>query len=324
MKENEVTIAISQIAPIWLNKKETTLKIIEQIDEAAAKGAELVAFGEGLLPGYPFWVELTDGARFNSDVQKEIYAHYFQEAVQINKGDLQTICDAALRNKIAVYLGCIERAADRGNHSLYCSLIYIDQSGKTGSIHRKLVPTYEERLVWANGDGKGLTVHSLGAFTVGGLNCWENWLPLARTTLYAQGENLHVSIWPGNVRNTEDIARFIAKESRSYVIGASGLMRKQDINSAIPHYQKMLANAPDYLGNGGSCIAAPDGSWVIEPVIEQEALLVATIDIKEVIKERHNFDPSGHYARPDVFTLKVDTRRQSLIELSENANDAKI
>jgi nitrilase len=323
MKENELTVVISQIAPIWLNKKQTTLKIISQIDEAAAKGGELVVFGEGLLPGYPFWVELTDGARFNCDVQKEIYAHYFMEAVQIEKGDLDSICDAASRNKIAVYLGCIERAADRGNHSLYCSLVYIDQLGKIGSIHRKLVPTYEERLVWSNGDGKGLMVHSLGAFTIGGLNCWENWLPLARTTLYAQGENLHVSIWPGSVRNTEDIARFIAKESRSYVIAASGLMRKEDINAAIPHHEIMLANAPDYLGNGGSCIAAPDGSWVIEPVIEQEVLLVATINLKEVIKERHNFDPSGHYSRPDVFTLKVDTRRQSLIQINESADERK-
>lgn len=324
MKDNQLTIAISQIAPVWLNKRETTLKIIGQIDEAAAKGGELVVFGEGLLPGYPFWVELTDGARFNSHVQKEIYAHYFMEAVQIENGDLESICEAALKNKIAVYLGCIERAADRGNHSLYCSLVYIDQSGKIGSIHRKLVPTYEERLVWSNGDGKGLTVHKLGAFTVGGLNCWENWLPLARTALYAQGENLHVSIWPGSVRNTEDIARFIAKESRSYVIAASGLMRKQDINAAIPHYKTMLANAPEFSGNGGSCMAAPDGSWVIEPVIEKEALLVATIDIKEVIKERHNFDPSGHYSRPDVFTLKVDTRRQCLIEMNESAEDRKL
>jgi nitrilase len=324
MKETELKIAISQIAPVWLNKSQTTLKIITQIDEARAKGCELVVFGEGLLPGYPFWVELTDGARFNSDVQKEIYAHYFQQAVQINNRDLDSICTAASRNKTAVYLGCIERAADRGNHSLYCSLVYIDQSGTIRSIHRKLVPTYEERLVWSNGDGKGLTVHSLGAFTVGGLNCWENWLPLARTTLYAQGENLHVSIWPGNVRNTEDIARFIAKESRSYVIAAAGLMRKEDINNAIPHHEKILANAPDFLGNGGSCMAAPDGSWVIEPIINKEVLLVATIDLTEVIKERQNFDPSGHYSRPDVFTLKVDTRRQSLIELSENANDGKI
>jgi len=317
MKETELKIAISQIAPVWLNKQQTTLKIIDQIDEAGAKGCQLIVFGEGLLPGYPFWIELTDGARFNSAIQKEIYAHYFQQAVQIDKGDLQTICDAASRNKTAVYLGCIERAADRGNHSLYCSLVYIDPLGMICSVHRKLVPTYEERLVWSNGDGKGLTVHSLGAFTIGGLNCWENWLPLARTTLYAQGENLHVSIWPGSIRNTEDISRFIAKESRSFVIAASGLMRKEDINSAIPHFEKMIANAPDYLGNGGSCMAAPDGSWVIEPVINTEVLLTASIDLKEVMKERQNFDPSGHYSRPDIFQLKVDRKRQCLIELGD-------
>jgi nitrilase len=180
-----------------------------------------------------------------------------------------------------------------------------------------LVPTYEERLVWSNGDANGLTVHSIGAFTAGGLNCWENWLPLARTTLYAQGENLHVSIWPGSVRNTEDITRFIAKESRSFVIAASGLMRKEDINNAIPYFEKIITNAPDYLGNGGSCMVAPDGSMVIEPVINKEVLLTATIDIKDVIKERQNFDPSGHYSRPDIFQLKVDRKRQSLIELSD-------
>ena len=324
MEGTKLNVAISQIAPVWLNKQKTTAKILAQIEEAGAKDCQLVVFGEGLLPGYPFWVELTDGARFNSNLQKEIYAHYFLQAVQIGEGDLDSICDAALRNKIAVYLGCIERAADRGNHSLYCSLVYIDASGTVQSVHRKLVPTYEERLVWSNGDGKGLTVHSLGAFTVGGLNCWENWLPLARTTLYAQGENLHVSIWPGSVRNTEDITRFIAKESRSYVIAASGLMRNEDINEDIPHYDKIRANAPAILGNGGSCMAAPDGTWVIEPFINKEALLVATIDLTEVIKERQNFDPSGHYSRPDVFTLQVDTRRQSLIELSENKSNGKI
>jgi nitrilase len=313
----KLNIAIAQIAPVWLNKEQTTLKIIAQINAAGAAGSELVVFGEGLLPGYPFWIELTNGARFNSGIQKEIFAHYVQQSVQIDAGDLKPVCDAAARNNTAVYLGCIERAADRGNHSLYCSLVYINQSGTIASVHRKLVPTYEERLVWANGDGKGLVVHALGAFTVGGLNCWENWVPLARTTLYGQGENLHVSVWPGSVRNTEDITRFIAKESRSFVIAASGLMRKEDINHAIPHYQEIAAGAPDILGNGGSCMAGPDGNWIIEPVMDREALLTATIDLTEVLKERQNFDPSGHYSRPDIFQLKVDRKRQCLIDLGE-------
>lgn len=196
-------------------------------------------------------------------------------------------------------------------------MVYIDKAGNIASVHRKLVPTYEERLVWANGDGKGLVVHSLGAFTVGGLNCWENWVPMARTALYAQGENLHVSVWPGSVRNTEDISRFIAKESRSFVIAASGLLRKEDINDAIPHFKKIADSAPGILGNGGSCLAGPDGQWIIEPVTNTEALLTATIDLTAVLKERQNFDPSGHYSRPDIFELKVDRKRQCLVEFIE-------
>ncbi len=317
MKNEKLVIGISQIAPVYLNKGQTILKIISEIDKAGAKGCELVVFGEGILPGYPFWIELTDGARFNSEMQKNLFAYYFHQAIQTDTNDLNGICAAALKNKIAVYLGCIEKATDRGGHSLYCSLVYINQSGVISSVHRKLVPTYEERLIWSNGDGKGLTVHSLGAFTIGGLNCWENWLPLARTALYAQGENLHVSVWPGNVRNTENITRFIAKESRSYVIAASGLLQIKDITEPLPYFDEIVANAPEFLANGGSCVAGPDGNWVLEPVIEREALLVTTLYLKEVIKERHNFDPSGHYSRPDVFQLKVNRTRQTIIDFEE-------
>ena len=118
-----------------------------------------------------------------------------QESVDIEAGDLDSICAVAKENNIAVYLGTIEKASDRGGHSLYCSLVYIDQSGVIQSVHRKLQPTYEERLVWSPGDGNGLRVHQLEEFTVGGLNCWENWMPLSRTALYGQGENLHCLLY---------------------------------------------------------------------------------------------------------------------------------
>lgn len=314
---DQLKVAISQIAPVWLNKEKTIQKIKEQIEQAGKEGCRLVVFGETLLPGYPFWVELTDGARFESGLQKEIFAHYLQQAIQPESGDLAPFCEAAARYKIAVYVGCVERAANRGGHSVYCSLIYINQDGKISSVHRKLVPTYEERLVWSNGDGNGLQVHSLGPFTVGGLNCWENWMPLSRAALYAQGENLHVAVWPGSKRNTEDITRHIARESRSFVISVSGLMRREDIPSDTPHYEAIIKVCPEVLANGGSCLAGPDGNWVIEPVTDQETLLIATIDHKEVRRERQNFDLSGHYSRPDVTLLKVNRKRQSLIDFEE-------
>jgi nitrilase len=162
-----------------------------------------------------------------------------------------------------------------------------------------------------------LRVHRLDAFTVGGLNCWENWMPLPRAALYAQGEDLHAAIWPGGIHNTRDITRFIAKESRSYVVSVSGCMRKEDFPADTPHRSTILADCPDVLANGGSCLAGPDGEWVIEPVIDREDLLVAEIDHKRVREERQNFDPVGHYSRPDVTRLVVDRRRQSTLEIEE-------
>jgi nitrilase len=312
-----LNVGIAQIAPVWLDRKQTLAKILDYVAKASKQGCQLVVFGEALLPGYPFWIERTDGARFNSAVQKEIHAHYMDQAVQIEAGHIDPLCETAAANKIAVVLGCIELAGDRGGHSLYCSLVYVNQKGKIGSVHRKLMPTYEERLTWATGDGFGLRVHRLGAFNIGGLNCWENWMPLVRTALYAQGEDLHVAIWPGNLRNTHDITRFISKESRSYVISVSGFMEKKDFPSDTPHLKMIIDDCPEILANGGSCLAGPDGEWIIEPVVDQEVLLTTTIDHRRVREERQNFDPCGHYSRPDVTQLTVNRQRQSTLVIKE-------
>jgi len=318
MNKDLLKVGLAQIAPIWLDREKTILKIIEYINEAAKENCRLVTFGEALLPGYPFWLERTGGAKFNSAIQKEIYAHYLDQSVQIEAGDLEIICETARKNKIAVIVGVMERAQNRGGHSVYASLVYINDRGEIKSVHRKLMPTYDERLCWASGDGHGLQVHKLGAFTIGGLNCWENWMPLSRTALYAMGEDLHVAIWPGNYNNTYDLTKFIAKESRSFVISVSGIMRKSDITDHIPHAKLIKENSKDFLANGGSCISGPDGEWLIEPQLEKEGLFTATIDHKKVREERQNFDPVGHYSRPDVTRLVVNRKRQSLIEFEDD------
>ena len=309
---DSLRIALAQIAPIWLNREATTTKIIDYITQAAQQGAQFVCFGETILPGYPFWLDLTEGSRFNDEVQKDLHAYYVAQGVDIEAGHLDRICAVAKQLKIAVMLGCLERPQDRTGYSVYCSCVYIDAVGQIQSVHRKLMPTYEERLTWAPGDGHGLRTHKLHGFTLGGLNCWENWMPLSRAALYAQGEDLHVGIWPGNLRNTEDLTRFIAKEGRSFSIAVSGLMRREDFPADFPHLDLILQRCPEVLANGGSCVAAPNGSWIIEPVIDQECLLLATLDRNEIRRERQNFDVAGHYSRPDVTRLVVNRQRQSL------------
>ncbi len=315
--DNLLKVALAQIAPVWLNKVATIEKIEATILEAAKEKTELVVFGEALLPGYPFWLALTDGAKWDLKVNKEIHAHYVRNAIQIETGELDNICKLAKENNIAIYLGVIERAKDRGGHSIYCSLVYINSDGEIKSVHRKLQPTYDERLTWAPGDGNGLKVHPLKQFTVGGLNCWENWMPLPRTALYGQGENLHIAVWPGSDHNTKDITRFIARESRSYVISVSSLMKKEDFPKDTPHFGKIINASPKVLANGGSCIAGPDGEWITEPVLYKEGLIFETLDFNKIYEERQNFDCVGHYSRPDVTKLTVNRERQSTLELND-------
>jgi len=310
-------VALAQMSPIWLNKNATINKIKQYIDQGATQGAELIVFGESILPGYPYWLSYTGGASFNSPVHKEVHAHYIRNAINIESGDLDEICKMASDLQIAIYLGSIERASDRGGHSLYCSLVYIDQNGTIQSVHRKLQPTYEERLTWSPGDGHGLQVHPIKEFRLGGLNCWENWMPMARAALYGLGENVHVAVWPGSQRNTIDTAPFIAKESRSYSIAVSGLMRKADVPENTPHYDLMMDQMPDIMSDGGSCIANPDGTWLIEPIAHQEGVFTAELDFNRILEERQNFDPAGHYSRPDVTKLLLSRERQSTIEIKE-------
>lgn len=305
-------VSIAQIAPVLLDRERTLERVHRGIEEAAAAGSKLVAFGEAVVPGYPAWLPRTDGSRFESPIQKDIHAVYLDQAVDIDAGHLDGVRELARQHAIAVVLGVAERAQDRGGHSLFCSAVTISPDGDVASVHRKLVPTYEERLCWAHGDAHGLVSHEfLAPFTLGSLNCWENWMPLTRAAMQAQGVDLHVAIWPGGDVNTRDITRFVAKESRAFVLSASAIMRPEDIPASFPHRDVLAAALPDsgLLHDGGSAIAGPDGEWIVEPVIGAEQLITVDLDHTAVLRERQNFDPSGHYTRPELLSLSIDRRR---------------
>jgi nitrilase len=304
-------IAAAQARPYWLDPSATTKKVIAWLENAAAQQVELVAFPETFLSGYPSWLEHTGGARFDDAMQKRAYAAYLDAAVEVTGPEILLITEAARDLGIFVYLGTIERDVSVGRGTVFCTLVAIDPQAGVVGTHRKLMPTFEERLVWGIGDGNGLRVHQAGAVRVGGLNCWENWMPQARHALYAQGEELHVSVWPGNPRNTVDITRFIAKEGRVFSLAANGLLGLADIPADFPLRAALEEAGVTEYCRGGSALAAPDGRWLVEPLADEERLMIADIDLAEVRAERLTMDPTGHYSRPDVFTVDVDRRRRA-------------
>jgi nitrilase len=310
-------VAAAQAHPAWLDATAGTKLVVEWLGRAADQGVELLAFGETFLSGYPVWVSSTGGARFEDAKQKRAYAAYLDAAVELDGPELAAIREAVGDLGVFTYLGITERGAASARGTVFATLVAIDPAVGIVSAHRKLRPTYEERLVWGPGDGNGLRVHTLpSGWRVGGLNCWENWMPLARTALYAGGEDLHVSAWPGSTGLTSDITRFIAREGRVFSLAAGALVSTEDVPTDFPLYEELVA-AGGVQQNGGSAVAGPDGRWIVEPVADEERLVVADLDLRAVAEERQNFDVTGHYARPDVLHLQVGRRRQESVTFED-------
>ena len=307
-------IAAAQTAPVWADPGATTDVVVDWLEWAADEDVELLAFGETFLSGYPFWISRTDGARFNDPEQKAAYAHYLGGAIDLDGPEIDTITSAVADTGVFTYLGATERSASGG--TVYATYLAIDPIEGVVSAHRKLMPTYEERMAWGIGDGHGLRTHRVGDFTVSGLNCWENWVPTVRHAMYAQGTTLHVAAWPGSVGLTEDITRFIAMEGRCFVLSAGALLHADSIPAEFPLRTDAVTDG-ELLYDGGSAIAAPDGSWVVKPVAGAERLVVADIDPAEVREERQNFDPAGHYFRGDVIGVTVDRTRLDPLSFSD-------
>lgn len=314
-------VSAAQISPVLLDREATLAKVLSWAGRAADEGAALVAFPETVLPGYPTWLARTGGATFDDPLQKTLHAAYLDQALELPGPELTQLQELAADRKLSLLVGVAERGRTDGRGTLWCTLLHVHPDGRW-LAHRKLVPTYEERLAWGSGDGHGLRAQQVGAWRVGALNCWENWMPAARMALWADGAELLVSCWPGRPELTRDISRFSAREGRVWVLAASGVLHADELPGDLPARDELVASTDDgWLHAGGSRVVGPDGRELLaldEPI---EGLLTAQLDRELLLGERQNFDPAGHYHRPDVFHFEVDRRRQRAASFREDEDD---
>ena len=311
----KVKVGIVQASPVFMNLEASLAKAVSLIEEAAHMGVQLVTFGETWLPGYPAWLDYCrDAALWNHQPTKEVFARLRQNSVVVPGKETGILSQAARDNNIVLVIGINERVIKgAGNGTLYNSLLTFGSNGELLNHHRKLVPTFTERLVWGQGDAAGLKAVDTAMGRVGSLVCWEHWMPLARQALHVSGEQLHISVYP-TVHEMHQIAsRHYAFEARCFVLAAGLIMRAEDLPVELETCSD-ATSADSIVLRGGSCIIAPDGSFVVEPVFDKETIVTAELDLSMIDRELMTLDVSGHYHRPDVFEFRLQNSQRETPE----------
>lgn len=299
-------VAAVQQSPVFLDREATIDRACEWIAEAATKGARLVVFPEAFVPGYPLWVWSVPAGQTHA--LRALYAELLDQAVTISSGAVERLRKAARAAGVCVAIGINERNAEASGTSLFNSLLFINADGAVLGVHRKLVPTAGEKLVHALGDGTTLVAYETPLGRIGGLMCWENYMPLARQALYNQGVQLFVAPTWDRGEPWISTLRHIAKEGRMYVIGCCSAMRPADIPDRLAFKSGVAVSASGWINPGDSVIVDPDGKIVAGPLHEEQGFVFAEIDPQRITGSRWQLDVGGHYARPDVLQLVVRGR----------------
>ena len=284
-------------------------KTIHLAQEATQKGAQLVVFGETWLAGYPAWLDhCPEMALWDHGPTKDVFARYRQNSLVVGDDKTQQLQELSGDLEITLAVGISERVEQGpGNRTLYNSFLLFDR-GQLVNHHRKLVPTFTERLLWGPGDASGLRAVKTSVGSVGGLICWEHWMPLARQTLHEAGEHIHIALWPTVHEKHQIASRHYAFEGRCFVLAAGQILTAADLPDALPRREGLAPE--DLVLRGGSAIIGPDGDYLVEPIFDHEEILIADLDPAAIDREALTLDVSGHYQRPDVFDFQVISRQR--------------
>jgi nitrilase len=295
MMDRRARVACAQVEPVIFDRDATLDKLADVAAEVARNGAELVLFPETFVPAYPSsrWVRSLAGGDGNG---KEVWARLARASLTIPSAETERLGAIARQHSLILAVGVNE--LDRA--TLYNTLLVFAPDGELVLRHRKLMPTNHERLVWGIGDGGGLTTVETDIGRVGGLICWENFMPLARAALYESGLDVYIAPTADDSESWHDSVRHIARESRAFVLSCCVYQRASSYPQDVP-----IADGPDLLGRGGSAVVGPNGEYLAGPLWDEEGILYAELDPDLLFAERQRFDAAGHYSRPDVLRLQV-------------------
>lgn len=294
-----ITVAAVQATPVYMNREATVERLVASIKEAGAAGARLIAFPEAIVPGYPDWVW-----RLPAWKDHGWYERLHDQAVDIPGPTTDALGAAAADAGAWVAVGVNERTR---SGTLYNSLLYLNPDGAVAGVHRKLLPTGGERTVWGCGDGSTLAVVDTEFGRIGGLICWENLMPLARAAMYQKGIDILLAPTWDNSASWISTLRHVAREGRVFVVGTNTCLHGRDIPRSLPGAEDLypIDDDGDWLARGNTAIVGPDGTILAGPLTEEAGMLVTSFDLSALTAARRQFDPIGHYARPDVFQLTV-------------------
>lgn len=296
----KIKIAAAQLTPVFLNLKKTVEKACSAIDEAGKNGAQLIVFPESFISGYPDWLWLVPA--YHATQLNELYVKLVENAVSIPDNTTERLCKAAKAAKINVAIGMNETNAETSNASLYNTILFIDENGTILGKHRKLMPTNCERIVYAQGEGSTLKSYDTSVGKIGGLICWENFMPLARNAIYEAGTQILCSPTWDKGPDWLRTMRHIAREGGLFVVSPCMTLHLDDLPDEL---KKIYPEGKEWVSTGNSCIISPNGKVLAGPLVAEEGILYADIDLSEIIACKRRFDVVGHYARPDVFEFKV-------------------
>jgi nitrilase len=296
-----------QAAPVLFDREATIRKACGLAAEAAREGARLILFPEAFVPAYPRGLGFGTVVGSRTPAGRQLWQAYWANAVEVPGPATQALGEAARQASAYLAIGVIERDQATSRGTLYCTLLYFGPDGRLLGTHRKLRPTAAERLIWGEGDGSTLTAVSTEFGTLGGLICWENYMPLARMAMYAKGVEIYLAPTADARESWQATLRHIACEGRCFVLGCNQFVTTSMYPAELPGAED-LRGLPEILCRGGSAIISPLGDVLAGPLFDKEGMLVADLDLAEVAQAKFDFDVVGHYARPDVFQLRVNER----------------